>query len=206
VVARLEWASVTGPLLVGVALILVALLVGRSAIARRREAARLAAHKHHEERQNDVHAWLVKDRIERVQRVMREGWGEGDPTATQVLHWLRTRKGARLHLIYTSTETGVEVRAEGNWVAGSPTVFRDHQTGNPEITWTLSGPARAIELPARTYHEVGAHEDRLVYRRGWAYWRRHEASEGLTSTHRRDEVEVWEEFTLSEPSTGSPGA
>jgi len=195
---------VTGLLLVGAALVVVALLVGRSVLGRRREAAGLAARRHHDERQKEVHAWLVKDRVERVQRVMREGWGDGDPAATQVLHWLRTRQGVRLHMIYTSTESGV--RVEEDWVVSSPTVFRDHRTGDPEVTWTLSGSARAIELPARTYHEVGAHEDRLVYRRGWAYLRPHESSEGLTSTHQRGEVEVWEEYTLSDPSAGSIGA
>jgi len=77
----------------------------------------------------------------------------------------------------------------------SPTVFRDHRTGNPEVIWILSGPPRVIELPSRTYHEAGVDEGQLVYRRGWAYWRPHESSEGLTSTHNRDAVEVWEQYT-----------
>ena len=180
-------------------IILVALLIGRTVIGYRREATRAAARRDHEERQREVHAWLVKDRVERVQRVIREGWGESDPTATRVLRWLKTRQGTRLHLIYTSTEADVEIRVEEDWIVGSPTVFRDHRTGNPEVSWTLSGPARPIELPARTYHEAGVDEDRLVYRRGWAYWRPHESSEGLTPTHTRDEVEVWEQYTFSDP-------
>jgi len=112
----------------------------------------------------------------------------------------------RLHMIYTSSEAGGEVRVEEDWVVASPTVYRDHRTGNPEVTWTLSGPARAIELPARTYHEAGVEEDRLVYRRGWAYWRPHESSEGLTSTHNRDEVEVWEQYTFSDRPASAAGA
>lgn len=190
----------------GVIILVAALLVGRELTGRRRESAWAATRRDHEERRKEVHAWLAKDRAERVQRVMREGWGESDPAATQVLHWLRTRQGVRLHMTYTSTEAGVEVRVEGDWLVGSPTVVRDHRTGDPEVTWTLSGPARAIELPARTYHEVGAHEGHLVYRRGWAYWRPHESSEGLTPTHKRDEVEVWEEYTLSDPSSVPAGA
>jgi len=181
-------------LVVGV-IVVVALLIGQMVIGRRREAARVAR-RDHEERQKEVHAWLVKDRLERVQRVMRDGWGESDPAATQVLNWLKTRQGVRVHMVYTSTDAGAEIRVEDDWVVAPPTVFRDHRTGNPEVTWTLSGTARAIELPARTYHEVGAHEGQLVYRRGWAYWRHHESSEGLTSTHRREDVEVWEQYTF----------
>jgi hypothetical protein len=101
-------------------------------------------------------------------------------------------------MIYTSSDPGAEVRVEDDWVVGSPMVFRDHNTGNPEVTWTLSGPARPIGLPARTYHEVDLHEGQLVYRRGWAYWRPHESSEGLTSTHKRADVEMWEEYTFSD--------
>jgi len=202
----MEPAIVTGLMVIGGAIILVALLMGQMVIGRRREVARVAARRAHEERQRELHTWLVKDRVERVQRVMREGWGEGDPAATRVLHWLKARQGVRLHMVYTSTDAGAEVRVEGDWVVGSPTVVRDHRTGNPEVTWTLSGPARAIELPARTYHEVGVHEGYLVYRRGWGYWRPHESSEGLTSTDKREEVEVWEEYTFSEPSSSPVGA
>jgi hypothetical protein len=197
---------VTGLAIVGVVIVLVALLAGRAAIGRRQEATRVAAQRDHEERQKEVHAWLVRDRVERVQRVIREGWGESDPTATQVLQWLRTRQGVRVHVIYTSTEVGGEARVEEDWVVGSPTVYRDHRTGNPEVTWTLSGPARAIELPARTYHEVGVEQDCLVYRRGWAYGRPHESSEGLTSTHNRDQIEVWEQYTFSDRPASAAGA
>jgi hypothetical protein len=196
---------VTGLFIIGGAIILIVLLMGRRVVGRRREAARVAARRDHEERQKEVHAWLVKDRVERVQRVVREGWGEGDPTGTQVLRWLKARQGTRLHVVYTSTDAGVEIRVEDDWVVGSPTVFRDHRTGNPEVTWTLSGPVRAIELPPRTYHEVGVHEGYLVYRRGWGYWRPHESSEGLTSTHKREQVEVWEEYTFSDPSSSPAG-
>src|SRR5262249_56390456 len=139
--------------------------VGRAVIGRRRKAARVAARKDHEERQQEIHAWLLKDRVERVQRVVRDGWGESDPVATQVLHWLRVRQGVRLHLIYTSTDAGAEDRVEEDWVVGSPTVLRDHRTGNPEVIWTLSGMARAIELPARPYHEVGLAEPHPAYPR-----------------------------------------
>src|SRR5262249_62264926 len=127
--------------------------------------ARAAARRHHAELQKELHAWLVTDRARRVQRVMGEGWGDTDPAATQVLHWLRARQGMRVHVRYASVDAGVEVRSEGDWMAGPPTIFRDHRTGNPEVTWTVPGPARAIELPARTYHEVEVLAGHLVYRR-----------------------------------------
>jgi hypothetical protein len=97
---------------------------------------------------------------------------------------------------------GVEARAEADWIAEPPKVFRDHRTGNPELTWTVLLHSRPIELPSRTYHEVEVRGDGLVYRRGWIYWRLHESSEGLTSTHKKEDVEVWEQYTFSE---GLPG-
>lgn len=185
-------------IIVGV-ITVIALLAAQAVIRRRRREAQAAVRRNHEARQKEVHAWLIKDRGERAQRVMREGWGESDLPGTQILQWLKARQGRRLHVVYLTADGGGEVRLDGDWVVGSPAVFRDHRTGNPELIWTLPGPARAIELPARTYHEVEAEEGCLVYRRGWACWRPHESSEGLTSTHKREDVEVWEQYTLSEP-------
>jgi hypothetical protein len=39
-------------------------------------------------------------------------------------------------------------------------------------------------------------------RRGWIYWRLHESSEGLTSTHKKEDVEVWEQYTFGERMPG----
>lgn len=177
---------------------LTALKLGRSRLRRKREAAEAAARAQHAEGQRELHAWLIRDRAQRVQRVLREGWGDHDPPGTQVLRWLKEREGVRLHVQYVSVDAGVEARAEADWIAEPPKVFRDHRTGNPELTWTVLLHSRAIELPPRTYHEAEVRSDRLVYRRGWIYWRLHESSEGFTSVHKKEDVEVWEQYTFSE--------
>jgi hypothetical protein len=182
--------------------VLTALKLGRSRLQRKREVAEAAARAQHAEGQRELHAWLIRDRAQRVQQVLREGWGDHDPPGTQVLRWLKEREGARLHVEYVSVDAGVEARAEADWIAEPPKVFRDHRTGNPELTWTVLLHSRPIELPSRTYHEVEVRGDGLVYRRGWIYWRLHESSEGLTSTHKKEDVEVWEQYTFSE---GMPG-
>src|SRR5262245_5905574 len=105
----MDLTILTGLAIIAGATILVALLVGRRG-GRRRQVAQVAARRAHEERRQEVHTWLIKDRGERAQRVVREGWGS-DPAATQVLRWLKARQGMRLHMIYTSsTDAGADVR------------------------------------------------------------------------------------------------
>jgi hypothetical protein len=67
-----------------------------------------------------------------------------------------------VHVEYVSVDAGVDARAEADWIAEPPKVFRDHRTGNPELTWTVLLHSRPVELPSRTYHEVEVRGDGLV--------------------------------------------
>jgi hypothetical protein len=56
----------------GIAAILTALGLGRSHLRRKRDAAEAAVRAQHAERQREIHAWLTRDRAQRVRQVLRE--------------------------------------------------------------------------------------------------------------------------------------
>lgn len=52
-------------------------------------------------------------------------------------------------------------------------------------------PGRTPHPSSHTHNEFALQERHLGCRRGWASWRPHESSDGLTSIHKHEQVEVW---------------